>query len=407
MPIFTYTAIEKGRRITGEMEASNAEAVLMELSRTGRTPLEVEAGDKDTSAAPVSRKRPPLFSRRIGAKQITVFTRQFATLLGSGLPLARALNFLQDQNEGSAMSGVIANISEKVRAGQPLSTALSEHPALFDRLYISLVAAGESGGMLAEAMDRLALMRESSEDLQSRIKGAMIYPAIMSIAMVGAVIVMMVVVVPRFAEMFSSMGQTLPTATQILLNVSNTLQSMWWVIPLILVILVPAYKKYVGTAEGRFRVDSLKIRIPTVGGVVIQISTTMWCRTLGTLIGAGVPLLSALQSSVGVTGNMALSRVVEQAISDVREGAKLAPSLKKGEVLPNYVIEMISMGEESGSLDDMLNKVAEQYERDVNQLVKNLTGMLEPILILVMGGVVGFIIMAMLLPIFQMQLMAG
>lgn len=408
MPIFTYTALENGQRVSGEMEAPNASAVLVELSKSGRSPLNVAAKESGPGiAAPVAPKRTSIFGKRIGGKQVTVFTRQFATLLGSNLPLARALNFLLEQNQGTGMADIISTIGEKVRAGQPLSTALSEHPALFDRLYISLVAAGESGGMLAEAMDRLAFMRESREDLQGRIKGAMIYPAIMSIAMVGAVVVMMVVVVPRFAEMFSSMGQTMPATTQFLLDTSNALQNMLWILPIITFVLVPAYKKYSSTPEGRMRIDTLKIRLPSIGGVAVQISMTMWCRTLGTLLGAGVPLLSGLQSSVGVTGNMAVSAVVEQAISDVREGAKLAPSLKKGGIFPGYVIEMVSMGEESGSLDAMLGKVAEQYERDVDQLVKNLTGMLEPILILVMGGVVGFIIMAMLLPIFQMQLMAG
>jgi type II secretory pathway component PulF len=408
MGTFIYTALENNRKISGELSAGDAQAALMELSRKGLTPLHVqEKGKPAASAAPSKKNAPSLFGKRVGYKHITAFTRQFATLLASNLPLIRALDFLRDQYQGSPLAGVIDSVAANVREGQPLSRSLADHPRLFDRLYVSLVAAGEAGGLLGEAVDRLAFMREAQEDLRGKVKGALIYPAIMFVAMVGAVITMMLVVVPRFAGMFADMGQSLPWATQALLDISHGLQKFWWAFPIVLFVVLPAWKKYGSTPEGRMRIDSAKLRIPAVGPIVSQVSMARWCRTLGTLIGSGVPLLTALQSSAGVTGNMALTKAVEASIGEVREGKKLADTLKTSGMFPRYVTEMISMGEESGSLDAMLGKVADHYEREVDQLVKNLTAMLEPIMILFMGGVVGFIVMAMLLPVFQMQLMAG
>ncbi|NDV22280.1 type II secretion system F family protein [Desulfovibrio sp. JC022] len=408
MATFTYTALKDGKQLSGEMEAADVTAVQRELSGQGARVLRVErkdGGPEEEQKGSV--KSQSLFGKRISYKQVTSFTRQFATLLGSSLPLVRALSFLQDQNAGTVLGEVIGTINSRVREGMPLSRALSEYPKHFDTLYVSLVAAGETGGMLDKAMDRLAFMREAQEDLRSKVSGAMIYPAIMFIAMVGAIITMMLLVVPRFAQMFSSMGQKLPVATRVLIGISDTLQQTWWLFPLFLVVVIPAWKKIGSTPAGRMRIDTAKLKLPALGPIVIQVSMARWCRTLGTLIGSGVPFLSALQSSAGVTGNVAVSKVVEKATAEVREGSKLATPLKESGVIPAYVTEMISMGEESGSLDTMLGKIAEHYEREVDQLVKNLTSLLEPVMILVMGAVVGFIVMAILLPVFQMQLMAG
>ncbi|WP_320006587.1 type II secretion system F family protein [Maridesulfovibrio sp.] len=408
MATFSYTAIKDGQQLSGEMEAADISAVQRELAGQGSRVLRVERkGSSAGEEGKAGSKGQSLFGGRISYKQVTSFTRQFATLLGSSLPLVRALSFLQDQNAGTMLGEVITTVNSRVREGMPLSRALSEYPKHFDTLYISLVAAGEAGGMLDQAMDRLAFMREAQEDLRSKVSGAMIYPVIMLVAMVGAITTMMLLVVPRFAQMFSSMGQKLPIATRILIEISDVLQQTWWLMPLTLAIVIPAWKKIGSTAAGRMRIDSGKLKIPGLGPLVIQVSMARWCRTLGTLIGSGVPLMSALQSSAGVTGNVAVSKVVAQATSEVREGSKLATPLKQSEVIPAYVTEMISMGEESGSLDTMLGKIAEHYEREVDQLVKNLTSMLEPVMILVMGAVVGFIVMAILLPVFQMQLMAG
>ncbi|WP_319762610.1 type II secretion system F family protein [Maridesulfovibrio sp.] len=408
MATFTYTALKDGEQISGDMESASASAVQRELSGQGIRVLRVELKDSGTGEErKASGKSQSVFGKRISYRQITSFTRQFATLLGSSLPLVRALSFLKDQNEGTLLGDVIGTVNSRVREGMPLSRALSEYPKYFDTLYVSLIAAGEAGGLLDQAMDRLAFMREAQEDLRSKISGAMIYPAIMFIAMVGAIITMMLLVVPRFAQMFSSMGQKLPVATRILIGISDTLQQTWWLFPLFLVIVIPAWKKIGSTPAGRISIDGAKIKLPAFGPIVIQVSMARWCRTLGTLLGSGVPLMSALESSAGVTGNVIVSKVIEKATSEVREGSKLATPLKESGIIPAYVTEMISMGEESGSLDTMLGKIAEHYEREVDQLVKNLTSLLEPVMILFMGAVVGFIVMAILLPVFQMQLMAG
>lgn len=378
------------------------------VRKKGLVPLVIE--EQHSALMKPSVKKKPIsfrFSKKIKSKDITFITRQLATLLISGLPLSKALNFLTGQTTNPVLEKVIASIEKKLQGGATLSEALAEHPKLFDTLYLSMIRSGEAGGILDKILERLAFMRESREELAGKVKGALVYPAFMFLAMTGCIMVLMTVVVPRFALLFADMGQTLPLPTLILMNMASLVKTVWWLAPIAVVAAISGFKTYTASAEGALRVDLFKLKLPKIGTFLLTVSMTRFCRTVGTLLQSGVPLLSVLQSAIGVAGNAAVQKGIKQITRDVREGKKLGESMVTAGIFPRYVCEMATMGEESGTLDNMMIKVAENYEREVDQLVKALTSLLEPLMILVMGGVVAFIVMAMLLPIFQMNLMAG
>ncbi len=391
------------------MEAADRQVALDILKKMGLIPLDIaESGKTVLAAKPGTSLAGRLpFSGSISQKEITIFTRQFATLLESGLPIARALHFMSGQAEKQVVREMIHSLEEKLNAGATLSSALSEHPRLFDRLYLSMVQAGETGGIIETVMDRLASMREAQEDLRSKVKGALIYPAFMFLAMAASIVVLLVFVVPRFATLFADMGQALPLPTMILMELGTVMRTYWWFGIMVLIAIVVGLQQYGKTAEGRLRLDILKFRLPVMGNVFLKVSVARFSRTLGTLIHSGVHLIVALQSATGVAGNEVIIRAVGTSTDKIREGKKMGDTFAETGVFPAYATEMIILGEESGTLGKMLVRVAETYEKEVNDLVKNMTSILEPFMILVMGGFVAFVVMAMLLPIFQMNLMAG
>lgn len=406
MPSFAYKALSGSKVTIGSLEAPDRRAALLHLKQKGLTPLELGGG----AAAPAAfapRRSFRLFPPRVGRRDITGLARQLATLLDSGLPLARALDFLQAQAANPALAGLLRDLAARLKAGEALSTAAAAYPHFFDSLFVSMVRAGEAGGIMDRAMAGLAAMRESQEALTSKVKGALAYPAIMFLAMVGAVAVMMVFMVPRFAGMFESMGQALPLPTQILVDLSRLVQQGWWLAPLAAGGAWLALSRLGRTPAGRARLDGAKLRLPLLGPALRKVAMARLCRTLGSLLASGVPLLTALAASSGVAGNAAVSQALDAAQKEVREGRRFGDTCRASGMFPAYVTEMVSLGEESGTLDRMLAKVADHYELEVDQQVKALTSLLEPVMILFMGGVVGFIVMAMLLPIFQMNLMAG
>ncbi len=408
MTVFTYQAGRSGKTISGEIEASDKRMAAIFVRKKGLVPLAIEE-KQSPLIKPSAKKKSISFgsSTKIKSKDITFMTRQLATLLSSGLPLSKALNFLAGQVVNPALEKIVVSIEDKLQGGATLSEALTEHPKLFDSLYLSMIRSGEAGGILDKILERLAFMGESREELAGKVKGALVYPAFMFLAMTGCIMVLMTVVVPRFALMFADMGQMLPLPTLILMNMADLIKAVWWLAPIVVVAAISGFKTFTASAEGALRVDLFKLKLPKIGTFLLTVSMTRFCRTVGTLLQSGVPLLSVLQSAIGVAGNAAVQKGIEQITRDVREGKKLGESMAAAGIFPRYVCEMATMGEESGRLDNMMIKVAENYEREVEQLVKALTSLLEPLMILVMGGVVAFIVMAMLFPIFQMNLMAG
>ncbi len=409
MARFEYTASRAGKNVTGAIDAADKQMASVLLRRQGVVPLTLTAAEEThyTLSASGSGRVSIFAGKRIKSKDITGFTRQLATLLGSGLPLAKSLDFLQEQSAHPSLKTTVAAIGEKLRSGACFSECIAEYPNLFNGLYLSMVRAGESGGILDTALERLARMRESREELSSKVRSAMIYPSFMFLAMVGCVVVLVGFVVPRFATLFQDMGQALPWPTLVLLQCADVIKNGWWAVILVIGAGWIAYRQYVKAAEGRLKVDLLKLKAPVLGKLLLTVSMARFCRTVGTLLNSGVPLLASLQSARGVTGNQAMEAALEKVRKAVQEGSPVGTAMEQTGFFPKYVSEMATIGEESGTLDQMLVKVAETYERTIDQLVKSFTLLIEPVMILVMGGLVAFIVMAMLFPIFQMNLMAG
>ncbi|MHC1711284.1 MAG: type II secretion system F family protein [Solidesulfovibrio sp.] len=408
MAFFGYTALNKGQRVTGALEAANEQDASLRLRRQGLLPLTLEAKGGATGGRPHGQTRSFLPARRgIGARDVTKLTRQLASLLSSGLPLARSLSLLARQSKDRRGLDVIDDLGEKLRSGAAFSEALAAHPHVFDPLYVAMIKAGEAGGRMEEAVERLAGMREASEEIASKFKGALVYPAFMFLAMTGAVTVLVTFVVPRFGQLFADMGQTLPLPTQMLLDLVAVLETFWWLAPAVLVLGWLAFRRYAATKQGRFALDAAALKLPVAGRLLHELALSRACRTLGGMLASGVPLLTALAGAASVAGNAVVARTLETSIINVQEGKKLGDSIRTTGGFTPYAEEMAAVGEESGSLDAMMLRVADTYDRDTATLFKGLTSLLEPLMILIMGAVVAFIVLAMLLPIFQMNLMAG
>ena len=411
MPTFLYQGVVQNERRDGEVEAADRRSAITVLRRMGINPLELTEAKAHSAGIGTrresSRSRGLSLGQGLKAKDITAMTRQLSTLMSSGFPLARALGFIRRQAEKEALRQLVADLDEKVRGGSTLSDSLMEHPRYFDSLYVSMIQAGESGGILETLLDRLAAMREADEVLVSKVKGALTYPALMALAMLGSLVVMFAYVVPQFALMFKDMGQALPTPTRIMMDVASVFQTYWWAILLGVVAIVAGPKLWGRTPAGRRALDQIKLRLPVIGGFATQVAMARLCRTMGTLLDSGVNLIAALDSSRGVAGNVVIAEAVSSSMKEIREGKKVGQTFAATGVFPDLVCEMITLGEESGQIGRMMIKVSEVYERQTDELVKALTSILEPVMILFMGGVVGLVVVAMLMPIFSMNITGG
>ncbi len=409
MATFNYHARQGGKAVSGNIEAADKSMAAVLLRKQGAVPLRIERAEirRPHQIAQPRRTVSLLGGKSIKSKEITNFTRQLATLLTSGLPLVKSLQMLASQTPNPALREVIVSIGQRLHAGATFSETISEHPRHFNALYLSMVRAGEAGGILDTAFERLAQMREAREELTSKVHGAMIYPVFMFLAMTGCVGVLVGFVVPRFTRLFADMGQALPLPTLILMHCADVVKNGWWIAILVVFAAWLALRQYTSSEQGRMRVDILKLKTPALGNLLLTVSMARVCRTVGTLLQSGVPLLAALRAASGVTGNSAIEGAIDAVRLEVQEGKTMGDAMSRVGYFPKYVSEMAAIGEESGSLGEMLEKVAQNYEYRIDQLVKSLTALVEPVMILVMGGLVAFIVMAMLFPIFQMNLMAG
>ena len=410
MPTFAYRGLQGQKRRDGEIDAADRRAALQSIRHMGIVPVDVAEADGSRQLAPTSVKlakgRGLSLSQGIKGKEITALTRQLATLTNAGFPLARALSFVGRQAEKAQLHELIADINADVRGGATLSDALGRHPRQFNYLYINMIQAGEAGGILALLLERLAGMREADETLVAKIKGAMTYPAIMLLAMLGSLVIMFAFVVPKFALMFAEMGQALPMPTQVMMTISGLFSNYWWALLGGIAALAAGPNLWGKTEGGRRALDHFKLRIPVLGTFVTQIAMARLCRTLGTLLDSGVNLIAALEASRGVAGNVIIAQAITDSLKDIREGKKVGQTFAATGLFPDLVTEMITLGEESGQVGNMMLKVAEVYERQTDELVKALTSILEPVMILFMGGIIGMVVVAMLMPIFSMNLMS-
>lgn len=392
MPTFSYRATTiEGAIVDGAVEAVDEKTAVEMLRNTGVIPLKVAEPREGMKEK---------FSLKSTKGDLLVFTTELSALLGAGLPLDRSLNIIAEISESKEMKGIVQGILRSIREGSSFSDALQKHPKVFPKIYVSMMRAGESGGVLDVVLDKLNEFLETSKELKEHVVSAMIYPSILIIAGSASIVFLLTFVLPKFSVIFAELGTSLPLPTKIVMLISGAIRSYWW---LVLAVAVPAwimFKGYIKTSSGRYRWDAFKLRI--LGDVITKLETARFSRTLGTLLKSGVPLLQALNNSKDVISNQVIASSIDAVSKGAKEGKGIAVPLAGSKVFPPLALSMIKVGEETGQLDVMLLKVASTYEKSLRIAVKRFVSFLEPAMILGMGLVIGFIVVSMLLAIFSM-----
>jgi type IV pilus assembly protein PilC len=393
MASFTYTARSfSGDLRTATLEASSRDDVVAQLRRQRLSVVKID----EASATKKPRRG------HIKMRDVVIFTRQFSTMINAGLPLVQALTILAEQSQNRVLADITRKIVFDVESGNTVADAMSKHPQAFSPLYVNMVAAGEAGGILDTILMRLATFMEKNDALVRKVKGAMIYPSvIMSVAGI-AVTVLLIFVIPVFENLFSSAGLALPLPTRIVMGASRFLKGYWYIIIGIVVAAWFAYKRYAATSDGRLKIDRLLLQVPVLGDVLRKSAVSRFTRTLGTLVSSGVSILDGLEITARTAGNRVVQDAIMESRSSIAGGDTIAAPLKKSGVFPPMVISMISVGEQTGGLDEMLSKIADFYDDEVDAAVGNLLSLLEPLMIVFLGVVVGGMVVSMYLPIFDM-----
>ncbi len=399
MSTFAYKGLDaRGAATSGEIESVNKMAAAAALRNRGLTVVdlnEVKSGWQQIQVG-----------GRIKPKDLTVFSRQFATMVNSGLSMLRCLYVLEEQTPNQRLAKVVGQVREDVEAGISLSDALGKHPRVFNRLYVSMVRAGELGGILDDVLNRLATQLEKEDSIRRAVKSAMVYPALIGTFAILVLVGMVMFLIPIFAGMYKELGDAqLPLLTRIMVNVSNVFRSWWGLVFLAVIIFVVwGLRRLKETDRGREVWDRFKLNIPMgVGEIIRKLAVARFSRTFGTLITSGVPILQAIDITGKAAGNVVIENAMEKVQVAVKEGQPITGPLEKERIFPAMVTQMISVGEETGSLDAMLAKIADFYEDEVNAAIKSLTSILEPILMLFVGAIVGIVVISMYLPIFSMM----
>ena len=385
---------------SGTIEADTREMVVSRLRQQGLIPLEVNAENKTALQKEIS--IPGFGKKKVKLKDLAVFSRQFATMVNSGLSLLRALNILAEQTESKELSRVIGEVRNEVEAGSSLSVALAKHPKAFDRLFVAMVRAGETGGVLDQVLLNLAETIEGKVSLRQKVRSAMTYPVVVFVMVVLILSAMLVFVVPMFESLYSELGGQLPLPTRLLLAASGAVSSWFG-----FVILAGAIgggvglRRWIATEKGRYQMDALLLKMPIFGPLFHRIALARFARTLAVLMRSGVPILQALEIVSETVGNGVMAKAILDVQARVKEGESIAKPLEGHDVFPPMVVQMMAVGEETGALDTMLNKIAEFYEQEVEATVASLTSLIEPVLIAVMGATVGSMVIALYLPMFN------
>ncbi len=397
MPVYTWKGKTRQGTITkGEMEAANEEAVMVQLRGQMLTPISVKNKPKDVA------EYVGFLKQKIKTKDLVIFTRQFATMIDAGLPLVQCLKILGDQQENKTFKKIIEGVRSDVEQGSTFADALGKHPKPFDALYCNLVAAGEVGGILDTILNRLAVYLEKADALARKVKGAMVYPTTVLVVAIGVVVLLLVKVIPTFEKMFADFGGELPGPTQLVVNLSHFMQE--WIgitLGVLAVAAIAFFQSRKRSYKFRRATDSLFLKAPVFGSLLRKVAVARFTRTLGTMIASGVPILDGLEIVAKTSGNL----VIEESLTDVRtaisEGRTIAEPLSESGVFPGMVTQMIAVGEETGAMETMLSKIADFYDDEVDAAVDALTAMLEPIMMVGLGGTVGSMLIAMYLPIFK------
>ncbi|GAB4229094.1 MAG: type II secretion system F family protein [Deltaproteobacteria bacterium] len=386
-----------GGTVTGEMDAPSEAFVLAQLRREQIAPLRIRKKGADLAI-----RLPWKGEKNVSRKELAIFTRQFATMIDAGLPLVQCLDILGAQQENATFKKVILKIKEDVESGSTFADALSKHPRVFDPLFVNLVAAGEVGGILDTILSRLADYIEKAMKLAKKIKGAMVYPSTIVAVAVVVTIVLLLYVIPIFAKMFSDFGQALPGPTQFVLALSGYTRKYFLVVVVFFFTLGFLFRWYYHTENGRRNVDRLLLRLPVVGSLLQRIAVARFSRTLGTMVSSGVPILESMDIVARTAGNKVIEEAIVKARGSISEGKTIAEPLADSKVFPVMVTQMVGVGEATGALDAMLNKIADFYDEEVDSAVEALTALLEPMLMIFLGVVIGGLVIAMYLPVFKL-----
>ncbi len=396
MPMFQWEGKTRDGAVrTGVIAAENDQVVIAQLKEQNIMATKVKAKSKDIEEY-LSFLQPG-----VGPKDLVIFTRQLATMIDAGLPLVQCLDILGNSGENKTFKKVILDVKSGVESGATFSEALARHPKVFDRLYTNLVAAGEVGGILDTILNRLAAYMEKAEKLKRQVKAAMVYPISVTVIAVGIVILMLLKVIPVFEKMFKDFGGALPGPTQVVVAMSHAVQAYFMHGIIGVVVTIFLVKRALRTDRGRFYFDAMSLKLPVFGSLIKKVAVARFSRTLATMLSSGVPILDALEIVARTAGNMIVEREVLATKASVAEGKTLAEPLQKSQVFPGMVVQMISVGEQTGAMDTMLAKIAEFYDDEVDAAVTGMTALMEPLMMVVLGGSIGGLLVAMYLPIFK------
>ncbi|MFN0059062.1 MAG: type II secretion system F family protein [Planctomycetota bacterium] len=405
MPVYAFEAIDaSGKKLRREVEAGNKNEALQKIKGMNLRPTKLQERKGATTAAaagPADEKKKGglvLFDR-ISQQDLTTFTQQLATLQDAGLPIVRSLKILGQQMRPGKFKSQIDHITQEVEGGSTFSEALQRFPKTFNTLFVAMVRAGEAGGVLDVILNRLSEFMEKSLRLKKKVRGAMIYPIAVIMVATVILVVIMTQVVPSFKSMFADIGQQLPMATQLLLDASEIIKSYWWAAPAVVFLIWLGMRYASRTEQGGLMLDKFKLKVPVFGQIIKKSTISRFCRTLGTLISSGVPILDALSIVREAVGNRVVAHAITSVHGSIREGETIAEPLAQSGVFDPLLVNMIDIGEETGELDKMLNKIADNYDLDVDVLVDAMSSLLEPVLIVGMGLVVGFIVIALFMPL--------
>jgi type IV pilus assembly protein PilC len=395
---FQYKVKDKsGKLVEGSLEAENAQLVVSKLRSMGYVPIEIQQQGGTT----LQRDLKLPFADRVKLKDVAVFSRQFATMINSGLSLLRSLSILAEQTESKPLAEIANQVRMDVEKGSSLSQAMSKHPKAFNRLYVSMVRAGEVGGALDSVLMRLADTIEKQVELRRKVKSAMTYPLVVAVLVLVIVTAMLLFIIPMFQGIYKQLGGTLPAPTQFLINISKILRTFWYVIFLVEIGGAFAFRRWINTEEGRKQWDAIKLKVPVFGKLVRKTALARFSRTLSALVRSGVPILESLDIVAETAGNWVVAKAVRDTQAAVKRGDPLSKKLEEHPVFPPMVVQMMAVGEETGALDEMLDKIADFYDQEVEATVDALTSLIEPILIVVMGVCVGGMIISLYLPMFN------
>lgn len=414
MPTYAFEAMNSsGQEVKNEIEAASSEDAIAKIRAQGLFPTKVreKAGkkklnkkaDADTAGPLTPKRKMPLAIGGVSRKQLVSFTRQLSTLQDAGLPILRSLQILEQQQKPGLLKAIVGGVADEVEGGASLSESMANYPKAFDKLYVNMINAGEAGGVLDIILQRLADFMEKAAKLKKKVIGAMIYPAVVIAIAVGIVSMIMIVVIPKFETIFKDFGTELPGITKLLLAVSNWFANWGWLYVLASPIIFMLLVKLIRMSEGgKYFVDLVKLKIPILGSILAKTAIARFTRTLGTLISAGVPILDAINITKETAGNEVYARALVKVHDAIREGESMADPLRATKVVDAIVVNMVDVGEETGDLDKMLMKVADNYDNDVDVLVGSLISILEPLMVVVLGLIVGFIVIALFAPMISL-----